>query len=61
MRLASMVDLVDSKILDLDYEFNGVVLEKELMGYGLARNYRAVRNYQILYNSFSAFNKTSHT
>ena len=39
VRMASMVDLVDDNILDLDAEFNGVTLEKELLGYGLARNY----------------------
>jgi len=39
LRMASMVDLTEETILDLDYEFNGVVLEKELLGYGLARNY----------------------
>ena len=39
VRMASMVDLVDEDILDLDAEFNGVTLEKELIGYGLARNY----------------------
>ena len=39
IRMASMVDLVSEDILDLDYEFNGVVLEKELLQYGLARNY----------------------
>jgi|TARA_R110000744_G_scaffold47810_1_gene104973 hypothetical protein len=39
VRMASMVDLVDDDILDLDAEFNGVTLEKELIGYGLARNY----------------------
>ena len=39
MRMASMVDLTSEDILDLDYEFNGVVLEEELLGFGLARNY----------------------
>ena len=39
MRMASMVDITSEDILDLDYEFNGVVLEEELLGFGLARNY----------------------
>ena len=39
IRMASMVDLVSEDILDLDYEFNGVILEEELLGFGLARNY----------------------
>lgn len=39
IRMASGVDITDDQLLELDFKIGNVVIEKDLRGYGLAKNY----------------------